>query len=83
MNSQHKEIRAVIMSMAPKRAIEYIESFDLPEEEQLFLVECDVRRKSHVKAAGDNHTSPEVIKRRKNSAYSHIADAINNQNPHK
>lgn len=78
MNSQHKAIRALLTTMAPKRAIEYIKSFDLPDEEELFLIECDVRRKSYVKAADDNHTTPEVIKRRRNSAYSHIADAINN-----
>lgn len=42
------------------------------------MLECDVRRKSYVKAAEDNHTTPEVIKRRKMSAYAHIADAINN-----
>lgn len=64
--------------MAPKRAAEYIKSFELPGEEELFLLECDVRRKSYVQAAEDNHTTPEVIKRRKMSAYAHIADEINN-----
>ena len=64
--------------MAPKRAAEYIHSFDLPPEEELFLLECDVRRKSYVQAAMDNHTTPEVIKSRKRSAYAHIADEINN-----
>ena len=78
MNSQHKAIRSLLTTMAPRRAIEYIRSFELPEEEELFLIECDVRRKSYVKVADDNHTTPEVIKRRKNSAYSHIADQINN-----
>lgn len=78
MNTQHRVIRALLTTMAPKRAAEYIKSFDLPEEEELFLLECDVRRKSYVKAADDNHTTPEVIKRRKMSAYAHIADAINN-----
>lgn len=78
MNTQHKAIRALLTTMAPKRAAEYIKSFELPAEEELFLLECDVRRKSYVKAADDNHTTPEVIKRRKMSAYAHIADAINN-----
>ena len=63
--------------MAPKRAADYIHSFDLPEEEELYLLECDVKRKSYVQAAMDNHTTPEVIKRRKMSAYAHIADGIN------
>lgn len=64
--------------MSPKRAKSYIKSFDLPEEETLFLLECDVRRKSYTQAAMDNHTTPEVIKRWKMSAYAHIADAITN-----
>ena len=78
MNAQHKAIRALLTTMAPKRATDYIKSFELPEEEELFLLECDVRRKSYVKAADDNHTTPEVVKRCKMSAYAHIADAINN-----
>ncbi len=78
MNAQHKAIRALLTTMAPKRAADYIKSFELPEEEELFLLECDVRRKSYVKAADDNHTTPEVVKRRKMSAYAHISDAINN-----
>lgn len=78
MNTQHKAIRALLTTMAPKRAAEYIKSFDLPDEEALFLLECDVRRKTYIKAADDNHTTPEVVKRRKMSAYAHIADAINN-----
>lgn len=79
MNAQHKAIRALLNTMAPKRAAEYIKAFELPAEEELFLLECDVRRKSNVKAAEDNHTTPEVVKRRKMSAYAHIADEINNR----
>lgn len=54
MNSQHRAIRALLQSMAPKRAIAYIRAFELPEEEAQYLIECDVRRKSYVKAAEDN-----------------------------
>lgn len=78
MNAQHKAIRALLTTMAPKRAIEYIKSFELPEEEELFLIECDVRKKSYFRAADDNYTTPEVIKNRKRSAYAHIADQLNN-----
>lgn len=78
MNSQHRAIRALLQSMAPKRAIAYIRAFELPEEEARYLIECDVRRKSYVKAAEDNHTTPEVIKRRRQRAYRKIADAITN-----
>lgn len=78
MNSQHRAIRTLLQSMAPKRAIAYIRAFELPEEEARYLIECDVRRKSYVKAAEDNHTTPEVIKRRRQRAYRKIADAITN-----
>lgn len=78
MNDQHRAIRALLTTMAPKRAADYIRSFDLPEEEELFLMECDVRRKSCTQAALEHHTTAEVVKRRKRSGYAHIADAINN-----
>lgn len=76
MNDQHRAIRALLQAMAPKRAVSYIQSFDLPKEEELFLIECDVRRKSCVQAALDNHATAEVVKRRRRSAYQHIADQL-------
>lgn len=80
MNAQHKAIRALLTTMAPKRAIEYIKSFELPEEEEYCLIECDVRRRGYSQLITDENRplSPEVIKKRRNSAYSHIADQINN-----
>ena len=77
MNSQHKAIRALLSTMAPKRAVAYIKSFELPEDEEFFLIECDVRKKSYVQASMENNVSPEVIKSRKSRAYAHIADQIN------
>ncbi len=78
MNSQHRAIRALLQTMAPRRAVDYIRSFQLPEEEELFLIECDVRGKSYAEAAAEHSTTPEVIKRRRQRAYAKIADAINN-----
>lgn len=77
MNSQHRAIRALLQSMSPKRAIAYIQSFELPEEEELFLIECDVRGLSYTQASDKHHVTPEVIKRRRQKAYSKISDAIN------
>ena len=37
--------------MAPKRAVAYILSFELPPDEAYCLIECDVRGKSHAEAA--------------------------------
>lgn len=79
MNSQHRAIRALLSSMSPKRAAEYIRSFELQPEEELYLLECDVRGKSYVEAAEDNHTTPEVIKRRRQRAYAKISDELNHR----
>lgn len=79
MNSQHRAIRALLSSMSPKRAAEYIRSFELQPEEELYLLECDVRGKSYVEAAEDNHTTPEVIKRRRKRAYAKISDELNHR----
>lgn len=62
--------------MSPRRATAYIKAFGLQEEEELFLIECDVRGLSHTQAADKHHTTPEVIKRRRQRAYSKIADEI-------
>lgn len=76
MNANHRDIRTMLQTISPKRAEETIRAFHLPAEEELFLIECDVRRKSYVQAADDNHTTPEVIKRRRHKAYAKIADEI-------
>lgn len=80
MNSQHRAIRALLRSMAPNRAIEYIKSFNLPEEEECCLIECDVKRRYYSDLVTDKKKpfSPEVIKKRKKSAYAHISDQLNN-----
>lgn len=77
MNSQHRAIRALLTTMAPKRAIGYITSFELPEEEEFCLIECDVRRRSHVQVADMLHISPECVKKRRQRAYAKIADQLN------
>lgn len=77
MNAQHKAIRALLTTMAPRRAISYIQAFELPEEEERCLIECDVRRKSHVQVSDMLHLSPECVKKRRRSAYAKIADQLN------
>lgn len=77
MNSQHRAIRALLQSMSPRRAVEHIQSFQLQAEEELFLIECDVRGLSYAQAADKHSTTPEVIKRRRQRAYAKIADELN------
>ena len=62
--------------MAPKRAVAYILSFELPQDEAYCLIECDVRGKSRVEVAETLHVSPEYVKTRRRRAYSKIADGI-------
>lgn len=77
MNSHHRAIRAVLQTMAPKRAIEYIQAFELPELEEKILIECDVRKRSYASLCFDGY-SEKVIKDAKRRAYAKIADALNN-----
>lgn len=77
MNSQHRAIRALLQSMAPHRAIDYIRSFGLPEQEETVLIECDVRRRTYASLYSAGY-SEKVIKDAKRRAYAKIADAINN-----
>lgn len=74
MNSQHKRIRAELSAMAPRRAVEYILSFELPQDEAACIIECDVRRKSYAQVCEALHLSPEAVNRCRRRAYQKIAD---------
>ena len=74
MDSQHKRIRAELSAMAPKRAVAYILSFDLPADEAACLIECDVRRKSYAQVCESLHLSPEAVNRCRRRADQKIAD---------
>lgn len=76
MNSQHRAIRALLTTMAPRRAEAYIRAFELPEEETGILILCDVRGQSCAQVADAMHISQETVKRRRQSAYRKIADDV-------
>ena len=65
MDRQRKAVRGYIAGMAPNRAVEFVRSFDLPEEEAQSIILCDVRQKSYVQASDILHLSPESIKRKR------------------
>lgn len=81
MNTQHKAIRALLTSMAPTRAVSYIRAFELPEDEEICLVECDVKRLSAVQVAMRMGMTPDTVKKKRQRAFAHIADAINHSSP--
>ena len=76
MNDQHRAIRAILSAMAPRRAVACIQAFELPEDEERCLIECDVRRKSYAQVSELLHISPETVKRRRHRAYQKISDII-------
>ena len=82
MNQQHREIRAMLKGMAPKRAIAWIQSFELPQEEAQCIAECDVRRRSCVEQAFCMNVSVDVVKRCRRRAYRKIADGLNAEKSH-
>nr|DAO78792.1 MAG TPA: ECF sigma factor [Caudoviricetes sp.] len=74
MDGTHRAIRAKLSSMAPKRAVAYILSFELPADEAACIIECDVRRKSYAQVCDALHLSPEAVNRCRRRAYKKIAD---------
>jgi DNA-directed RNA polymerase specialized sigma24 family protein len=64
--------------MAPRRAIEYIKAFELPAEEEICIIEADVRKRSLVEIALARNMAVDTVKRNRKRAYMKIADQINN-----
>lgn len=79
MNSQHRAIRAMLRSMSPRRAAEYIKAFGLPESEEALLLAIDVHRQNYTQLMELGY-SPECIKRARRRAYGKIADELNHRN---
>ena len=73
MNSKHRQIRAQLSSMAPKKAMAYILSFELPTDEAFCIIECDVRQKSCVQVAIEKNLSVDSVKKYRQRAYHKIA----------
>lgn len=76
MDSHRKALRALISSMAPKRATAFIQSFDLPDEETECLILCIVHKQSCVQAADKLCLSPETIRRRKQAGLDKMLDGL-------
>lgn len=62
--------------MSPKRAIDYINAFGLPEKEKTCIVEKDVNDLSYTQIWDKYGYSHEVIKNARQRAYAKIADGI-------
>lgn len=73
MDDRTHAVRAMLRSMCPSASIPYIKQFQLPEEEELVLIECDARRKSVQQVAMAMSLSPETVWRRRRAALLKIA----------
>lgn len=78
MNTNYRDIRAKLRSMAPQRAIDYIAALDLPEDEAFCIIACDVKQQSRQQVASRLFASVEYVKKRCRNGYQKIADHIKN-----
>lgn len=76
MDQISKDLRSKLRSMAPVQSIPYIQSFQLPEEEELVLVERECRGKSVQQIALEQNLSVETVKRRRQTALAKICRAL-------
>lgn len=74
MDDRTRAVRGMLRGMAPSASIPYIKSFQLPEEEELALIECDARGRSVQQVAMALHVSYETVKRRRRSALRKISN---------
>lgn len=69
MDERSRLVRARLRGMAPAVSIPYIRSFQLPEDEERVLIECDAHGKSVEQVAQAMRLSPETVKRRRQRAF--------------
>ena len=75
MDAQHREIRALLSGMAPRRATEAVRAAGLPPDEETCVVEVDILGRSLQTAARLNLSVDGLYKLRRR-AYAHLTDDI-------
>lgn len=76
MNTRHREIRALLSSMSPKRAEQAVRLVGLPPDEETAVLAVDVHGQSCLQAADRLHVSVDTVKRLRRSAYQKLQDEI-------
>lgn len=76
MNTRHREIRALLSSMSPKRAEQAVRLVGLPPDEETAVLAVDVHGQSCLQAAERLHVSVDTVKRLRRSAYQKLQDEI-------
>lgn len=77
MEIKAKALREAIKELTPGKSVPVIRSFCLTAEEEKYIIEADVERKSVVQIAMENNVSPEVVKRRREKAYARMLLELN------
>lgn len=75
MDDRTLAVRTLLRSMCPAASIPYIQSFQLPREEELAIIECDARGKSVQQVAQSMNLSPETVWRRRRAGLLKISQA--------
>lgn len=76
MEKEHREIRALLSSMAPARAVQAVRLVGLPPDEGTAVLAVDVHGKSCLQTAERLHVSVDTVKRLRRSAYRKLQDEI-------
>lgn len=76
MEKTNREIRALLSSMAPARAVQAVRLVGLPPDEETAVLAVDVHRQSCLQTAERLHVSVDTVKRLRRSAYRKLQDEI-------
>lgn len=74
MDRAHRDIRALLSSMAPRRAEEAVRRVGLPADEEAAVLAVDVHGQSCLQAAALLHVSVDGLAKIRRRAYAKIAD---------
>lgn len=76
MDAQHREIRALLSGMAPRRATEAVRAAGLPPDEETCIVDVDVLGRSCLQTATRLNLSVDGLYKLRRRAYTHLVDDI-------
>lgn len=76
MDAQHRQIRALLSSMCPRRAEEAVRMAGLPPDEETAVLAVDVHGQSCLQAAALLHVSVDGLAKIRRRAYAKLADEI-------
>lgn len=76
MDAQHRQIRALLSSMCPRRAEKAVRMAGLPPDEETAVLAVDVHGQSCLQTAAQLHVSVDGLAKIRRRAYAKLADEI-------